>query len=88
MFPHLVFKLAGHLLVGELCKLPESVDLDVDSADPEALLEAAGLLESQGEWARAVELYGLAAERSHGDQDAVYAQGCIERIQEKKALGQ
>jgi len=87
MFPDLIFKLAGHLL-WEASKRPKPVDLDVESADPEALLEAASLLESQGEWALAVELYGLAAERSHGDQNAVYARGCIERIQQKKALAQ
>lgn len=87
MFPHFIFKLAGHLL-WEAAKSPKSIDLDVDSADPESLLEAASLLEDQGEWNRAVELYGLAAERSHGDQNAVYAQGCIERIQEKRALAQ
>jgi hypothetical protein len=87
MFPHLIFKAAGHLLE-ELCRVADSSDLEVDSADPESLLGAASLLESKGEWELAIKLYKLAAERSHGDQNGVYAQRCIERIQEKKALAQ
>jgi hypothetical protein len=47
------------------------------------LLEAGSLWEMEGEWVRAVALYRQAAEWLRGQQDGVYAENCIKRVEEK-----
>jgi hypothetical protein len=64
---------------------PDPTAYEVDPEDPQTLMEAASLWEMEGEWDRAIALYRQAAERLRGQQDGVYAENSIQRVQEKIA---
>jgi hypothetical protein len=61
---------------------------DLDPFNPQDLLEGASRLEMEGEWDKAIELYGLAAEMLKDTQDGVYAKNCIKSVREKIAMTQ
>jgi hypothetical protein len=64
---------------------PDPATYEVDPDDPQTLLEAGSLWEMEGEWDRAIGLYRQAAERLRGQEDGVYAENCVKRVQEKIA---
>jgi hypothetical protein len=60
-----------------------AVDKPIDPDDPQALLDAGSYWEMEGEWDKALAIFTLASEKLRGYPDGVYAENCIERIQEK-----
>ena len=66
-------------------KPPDPSNFMINPEDPQNLLEAASLWEMEGDWEKALGLYGEAAEKLKGQQDGEYAANCIIRIKEKIA---
>jgi hypothetical protein len=66
-------------------KPPDPSTFKINPEDPQNLLEAASLWEMEGDWEKALGLYGQAAGQLKGQQDGDYAKNCILRIKEKIA---